>query len=433
MIRTFFYVLLACLAVTTARAQNADTFPRLAGIFIGDPRPYEDPNYQRDIAKLDYAILSVFPGWEEIHGITMEEVAKRIKAINPRIRLFLYFCPESREDPNNAWAAVNSKLYSQKWWAYTSGVNGTKVLSDFGDGTYIVNLTNFTPADSSGKRANEWMATHAIENVMNGRPSVDGTYTDNVFWKPRMDVDWNRDGSRDSQNNAAVQKYYREGTATYLNHLKRLMPGRPHIGNVADWGKAESDITEYHQVLNGGVMENLIGKDHSVETYLGWHVMMGRYRKTMAAFAEPRLGMFSQSGSRTDYRGFRYGFASALLDDGYYAYHDINKGFSGVVWFDEFDVELGTATSTPPTAAWQQGVWRRDFQGGIALVNPKGNGDKNVTIEGEFRRINGEQDRAVNNGQAVTKVTLRDRDGIILLRKMRRPRPPAAITVRKGS
>ena len=214
------------------------------------------------------------------------------------------------------------------------------------------------------------MAGHAVEMVANGRPSIDGIFTDNVFWKPRMDADWNRDGTRDSQNDPAVQKYYREGNAAYLNHLKRLMPSKMQIGNVADWGKTEATITEYDQLLPGGVMENLIGKSHSVETYLGWQALMGRYRKTMAAFAEPKLGMFSQTGSRTDYQGFRYGFATALLGDGYYAYHDAAKGFHDVTWFDEFDVELGQATSAPPTAGWQKGVYRRSEEHTSELQSP---------------------------------------------------------------
>jgi hypothetical protein len=419
--------LIACAAAMGAQAQNSDPFPRIAGILNGDPRPYEDDNYQRDIAKLDYAILSVWPGWEQTTGITMEEVARRIKAINPNIKLYLYFCPESREDPNSAWAAVNTKLYGQKWWGYTSGVNGIKVLSDFGDNTYIVNLTNFTPADSSGKRANHWMAEHAVANVANGRPSIDGIFTDNVFWKPRRDVDWNRDGSIDSQDSATVQKYYREGNVTYLNHLKRLMPGKSQIGNIADWGKPASVITEYNQVLEGGVIENIVGKSYSVESYAGWAATLAHYRKSMAALSGRKLGMFSQSGAVTDYQSMRYGLATTLLDDGYFAFHDQARGFSGVPWFDEFDVNLGRATSSPPTTAWKSGVWRRDFEGGIALVNPKGNGAREVTLETEFRKISGSQDRTVNNGTTVTRVTLRDRDGIILLRKARRPRPPERV------
>jgi hypothetical protein len=84
-----------------------------------------------------------------------------------------------------------------------------------------------------------------------------------------------------------------------------------------------------------------------------------------------------------------------------------------------------------PTAAWQKGVWRRDFDNGIALVNPKGNGAQTVTLEAPYIKIKGAQDPVTNNGQTVTTVTLKDRDGIILLRQnpVIRPATPAGFSV----
>jgi hypothetical protein len=70
-------------------------------------------------------------------------------------------------------------------------------------------------------------------------------------------------------------------------------------------------------------------------------------------------------------------------------------------------------------------VWRRDFDNGIALVNPKGNGTQTVTLETAFVKLKGTQDPATNNGQTVTTVTLKDRDGIILMRKNPAKRPAA--------
>jgi hypothetical protein len=51
------------------------------------------------------------------------------------------------------------------------------------------------------------------------------------------------------------------------------------------------------------------------------------------------------------------------------------------------------------------------------LTNPKGNGRTTVTIEDGFRRIAGQQDRQVNNGQKASSITLEDGDGIILVRE----------------
>jgi hypothetical protein len=80
-------------------------------------------------------------------------------------------------------------------------------------------------------------------------------------------------------------------------------------------------------------------------------------------------------------------------------------------------VKLGAALSGPVTSAWQSGVYRRNFQNGIILVNPKGNGARTVTLEGDFVKIKGTQATSVNNGATVRTVTLQDRDGIVLLRK----------------
>jgi hypothetical protein len=94
------------------------------------------------------------------------------------------------------------------------------------------------------------------------------------------------------------------------------------------------------------------------------------------------------------------------------------------VWFDELDQKLGSGQAKP-TAAWQKGVWRRDFDNGIVLVNPKGNGQQTVTLETSYIKIRGSQDPVTNNGQTVTTVTLKDRDGIILLRATPVTRPAA--------
>ncbi len=207
------------------------------------------------------------------------------------------------------------------------------------------------------------------------------------------------------------------------------MPGKLQLANVADWGQSNSVITEYKGVWNGGVLEHIIGKSYSAESS-SWSNLMAHYRKTMEALAAPKLGIFQQDGDATDYRGMRYGLASCLMDDGYYTFANQDHPTYGVTWFDEFDAKLGAAVSAPQTGAWQAGVYRRDFEKGIVLVNPKGNGTREVTLEGDFVKIKGTQDPKTNDGSTVRKVTLQDRDGIILLRSkpVKRPAPPGGIS-----
>jgi hypothetical protein len=156
---------------------------------------------------------------------------------------------------------------------------------------------------------------------------------------------------------------------------------------------------------------------------------MAQYRKMLYATTGPRLTIFGHDGKAGDYRGFRYGFASCLMDDGVFHY---GANFSPpYAWFDEYDVKLGKALAGPSTTAWRQGVYRRDFEGGIVLVNPKGNGAVTVDLEQDYRRIDGTQDRSVNDGQLTRRVTLQDRDGIVLIRVAARavPLPPSDLRV----
>lgn len=117
---------------------------------------------------------------------------------------------------------------------------------------------------------------------------------------------------------------------------------------------------------------------------------MGAYHKVMGLVKGPKLVVFGMKGKPSDYKAFRYGFASTLMDDGYFDFSDGTSGSiyeTEMIWFDEFDIAgtkntswLGNAIDPPQATPWQNGVYRRRFQNGMVLVNPRGNGDRTVTI-----------------------------------------------------
>ena len=403
-----------------ASAADSPPFPRLAGVNNGGPHNYEDPAYQAKLAKLNFSVLNIWVGWEATRDMTMEQVVRNIKAINPNSKVFLYENSMEVAEDRAAASMVFDKVDQMKWWAYPRGGTGEALLSPFGQReqkpNYQVNTTLFTPRDSSGYQQWEWHARWIVQQYYKPNPSIDGFFEDNVFWKPRVDADWNRDGITDPKDSPQAGKWLREGYRKRFELLHTLMPGKLMIGNVADWGRSSAVITELDQTLNGGVIEGILGTSYSPESWASWTEMMRWYRKTMAAVAAPKLVAFHQQGSPTDYKALRYGLASCLLDNGYFAFTDAAKGYSGVAWFDEYDAKLGKAVTAPATTAWQKGVYRRDFENGIALVNPKGNGPVEVTLEEDFRRLDGKQAPSVNNGQLTRKVLLQDRDGIILKR-----------------
>ena len=105
----------------------------------------------------------------------------------------------------------------------------------------------------------------------------------------------------------------------------------------------------------------------------------------------------------TDWQYFEIPVIAAGTD----ATAEFSFGFGeslGTVWLDDVRLQTGN-----------RDVWRRDFSGGISLVNAT-NVTQTVPLNGTFRKINGTQDPAVNDGSLVSEVEIPPRDGIILLR-----------------
>ncbi len=419
---------LACALLLATQVRAADSFPRVGGYLISNPQNYWDASYQSDIATLDVAIISAYPGWGSGHNTTIEKTIQAIKARNSKTRVFLYVDAESIPTPvSSVWPGLASTLDSQRWWLYKQFGGSEKVLADTGVTNYILNVTPYSTKNASGQRFNQWFAQYMVTQLAKPAPSADGFFTDSVLWAPRRDGDWNQDGKTDSATDPTVRSWMRQGYVQYVDTLRAAMPGKTQIANIADWGAPEAVLTEYQGKFDGGVLEGMIGKSYSAEGRQGWAVMMARYRKTMASLAAPKLALFQMSGDPTDYQAMRYGLGSCLLDDGYFAFNNTATKYSGVYTFDEFKVDLGAATSSPPTTAWSSGVYRREFTNGIVLVNPRGNGARDVTLETDFKKIQGTQDPSVNNGATVRTVHLNDRDGVVLLRTaiVKQPEAPA--------
>ena len=140
--------------------------------------------------------------------------------------------------------------------------------------------------------------------------------------------------------------------------------------------------------------------------------------------------MHSKDAAPEDYQWFRYTFGTCLLQDGYYVYGAADFPSGSSLWFDEFDragqdntAWMGAGIDGPgnpgaagPDNAWWSGLYGRDFEHAVVLVNPRGNGPQTVAMESGLRRLRGLQDPVANSGQAVSAVTLEDGDGIVLVR-----------------
>lgn len=418
----------------SAIAFTPPPFPRLGGVDYGNPFNYNDSAVQAQLAKQSVILLNYYPGMS-MSGESMDSVAQAIHGINPNALVFLYV-QSDYQNPNgspDAWTAYRSQLNGMKWWLYPDTSLRSPVATQNSSTWYTVNNSVYTPKDSSGDDSIDWITKFYVNNYYKPNPHIDGFFMDNVFLQPNVAGDWYRNGTALQPSDPRAQAAIQSGYERYFSLVRTLMPGKYQLGNVAEWGQSAAVPSGYTNMADGGLMEAMIGASWSIEGWGGWQQMMSQYTRVMGALKAPKLAIFNQYGSPTDYKSFRYGFASCLMNDGYYSFTDPTKGYTGVVWFDEYNANLGQPTAVPPTAAWQKGVWRRDFTNGIALVNPKGNGAQTVTLGGTFVKIRGSQASSVNNGQTVTSVTLQDRDGIILLRQSPLQQPKAPTGVSAGS
>lgn len=416
-------------------------FPKLAGVNYGG-KNYDDSGYQADLAKLDFVVLGFYRNWSPApNHPSIRDAVQQIKALNPNMLVGQYTIQESiylQTNSTDALYDVNVKLNSETgpngigdWWARDNQGQHTAEVSNQPE----TNITAFTQPDASGLRFPQWMAQRNYDVFFDWVPEFDVWFIDNVFYRPRKDADWDRNGINDSKDNGTVRTYYRQGNVDYVTTINQVDPGVLIMGNVdgrSDFDEGFLRESQYQGLFAGALQEHAIGQSNSEETYSGWSNMMESYRSLMAHTIAPHLVIFSADGSDTDYATFRYAFASALLDDGYFAYNELNSSgrvtYSDVDWFDEYDLAgtsttswLGAAIDPPPTSAIADGVYVRRFEHGMAIVNPKGNGTGSINLStlfpGEtYKRISGTQDSTTNNGTTVTSLSLPDRSGLILVK-----------------
>jgi hypothetical protein len=407
------YLLSGIFACTNGIAREAgplfkDTFPRLMGMNIG-ARQYKDQHYLQEMARLDIVILGFAP---KSSKQAVRDTVRVIKKLNPHILIGQYTMLDEAYDYLDKGGADKDKYYKlhrEGWWLRNAA--GKKVQWTKEYNTWLVNITDWTKPDNHGRRYPQWLAEHDYRMYFQPVPEFDIWYLDGVNYRPRVFADWNLDGHDDDPNNPVIVEAYRKGHRAHWDAVKALAPERLLLGN------ADNDLgyNEYRNQLGGVFFEALMGKSWSIETWAGWKKMMQRYFAGLDNTTQPHLVGFNVWGNTDDYRFFRYAFASCLMGDGYFSFTDVNKPYSSVPWFDEYSVDLGKAINPPQKDAWYMGVYKRVFEKGVALVNPT---TRNVDIDlGEpYYLISGAQDKQVNNGKRVTKLTIHPKDGIILSR-----------------
>ena len=385
----------------------------------------------------------------------------------------------------NQFPTWYNQVNARNWWLHPTTTVGTPVTDPESSQKWLVDMAPNVPVDpATGLGPYAWGAKFVDDLFRLGRysgtsaaPSLDGFYLDNVLIDPSngmgnyADGDWVRNGTTQAHNAPSTYNAVMTGEKEFYTYLQTAWPGSIQIGNAGNtfgiavtnyYGVTDAALNSLFMaatsplsgVLQGGNIEHIIGRSYSIEYYGSSATMQKWYATALANFGGSKLLLFSQgnvqangsdpvkfSGSQPSafspaWQGVRYGITAALMNNGYYFADDgvyDEETVSSRRWFDEFDNGgagvgyLGYPVTGSPgnaqTGAWSSGVWMREFQNGVVLWNPKGNGARTVNVAAlvspsghtGLKHINGTQDPAVNNGRAVTSVTLQDRDGLILL------------------
>jgi len=336
-------------------------------------------------------------------------------------------------------------------WDYMWNADGTLALV----GNYASAHRGFNVADPMAKGTRELVAKFfAYTAKLSGlyAKGWDGVFSDNwsysaigLNWAYGPNLDTDRDGKVDDIE--TLRKRWNDGLNEVGNRIRSYLPGKIIAGNntwFPMWlGYRGTDPQGWLKASNATFVEDITG-------FYDRPTLLMRIASRWLNFRDPaglpRYVIFQQdaltgpgrfdrlsipSGADPNdpkymldpgvMRSMRWGVTLALMAGAYYEII-VEHRHGTRWWYDEYDGGngirrrgyLGKALE-PAVKLEAGGVWRRDFEHGIALNNST---SETVTIDLKkpFRRLRGTQNPRLNDGKVVTRVTLPAHDGLILLK-----------------
>ena len=260
------------------------------------------------------------------------------------------------------------------------------------------------------------------------------------FYGPNIDA--NRDGKVDDED--VLRQQWSNGLTRVGMLLRSYLPGMIVGGNGA-WYQSNvytgPDPNGWLKASNYTMIEH--AQNYSAETllttakkWLTFRDPLGqpRYLAMLQDATGPdgKVLIWRQSDPNTVaamtrpdvLRSMRWGLTLSLMTGAYYELIGDFYGNPYVCrwWFDEYDGGVGIRKRGylgQPLGAYKKlaaGVYRRDFQHGVALNNSSSDA-KTINLGGTFRKLKGTQDPTLNDGSTVTSVTIPPRDGLVLVRQ----------------
>ena len=404
-----FLIIIFICPLASQAALLKPTYPRLVNYFL---KWQISDSEATQLAKWDVVILDM-----EVAKNSPAQLQK-IRVLNPRVIILAYLTSEEIVDEVNSYnqAAMRQDLASQiiDGW-YLKDAQGHKISN--WPGTFMLNLTDGAALNSQGERFNDYLPEFVAQKIK-AAGLWDGVFYDNTWgdisWLNSGNLDLDNDGVSDSA--AKANKLWSDGFKKMLARTRDLT-GNDFI--IVGNGRV---YYGYQSFLNGMMLEDFPSAWENGGT---WSGSLNTYLNLPGLNVYPQISIIDTlDNNQENYQHFRFGFASALLGDGFYGFDSGIYNHAQTWWYDEYNVNLGAAQApaynllaTTSVSELKPGLWRRDFKNGLALVNSTTQKQSFVFSKEDFEKIKGTQDVVVNSGERINYVELAPQDGIILLKR----------------
>lgn len=186
-----------------------------------------------------------------------------------------------------------------------------------------------------------------------------------------------------------------------------------------------NSLSSYQPKINGRMFETFPAY---WEGNGSWSASMEYYlNKLPQQNYTPRIyvinGNTNNNGNKNNYQKMRFGLTSTLLGNGFFSFDYGEESHEQLWWYDEYSVKLGQPISKAynllavNNSKIQAGLWRRDFENGVIVVNSTNKRQIYSLKNEELEKIRGTQAPLVNNGQIVNYLALEPNDGLVFLKR----------------
>lgn len=375
-----------------------ENYPRIGNYFL-------DPNISeaeaKELAQWDIVVV----GFETHY--TSPEAFTIMKQNNPDIIILAYVTSE--EVPEKHLTVTDTKNPIYKLYHRFTSHEDWFLKNTSGDYLHFYPGTRMINVSSPWKKI---LPKFMSKQIIKKHPQHwDGIFYDNCFnnisWiDNKVDLDLN--GQADNWTQA--DNTWKQGMTTMMKSSRKRNPNSVILCNSNG---------DFYQYINGRLIEAFPSTFDG-----GWTGSMKKYQDVLNSAHDPSVvivNTVANSEDRTNYQLMRYNLTSTLMGEGFASFDQSVDSHDSLWWYDEYSAALGdpiggaynVATNKGPGDNWTEGVWRRNFQQGIVLINSS-NSTQNIILEDGFEKILGTQDTAVNNGKIVGSVKIPAHDGIIL-------------------